>query len=128
MYFLAKSQMAASTVGLTSLRSSIFTIQPIPPSSIKIERGAEPIIIFSDNLDGNLLVPDPPSGFPLHNSTLLDSLERTPTLSSHFPPYFGRHQSVSVVDCLKKLWASKGSRIIFRSLDYDTLDMQRAKF
>ena len=128
MYCLAKFQMVTSTIELTSLQSSTCTIQPIPPSSIKIEHGTEPIIILSDNLDGNSLVLDPPNRFLLHNSILLDSLEKTPTLKSHLSPHLGCHQSISVANCLKKLWASKGSRIIFRSLNYGIFDMQRVKF
>jgi hypothetical protein len=52
----------------------------------------------------------------------------TPTPSSHPLPNIGHQQSLNIVDSLKKLRASKGARIAFRSLNYDILDIQSVQF
>jgi hypothetical protein len=43
-------------------------------------------------------------------------------------PHVGHHQSLNVVNSLKRLRASKGDRNAFRSLNYDSLDIQRMQF
>jgi hypothetical protein len=62
------------------------------------------------------------------NSSLPDSIEKTPTPISHPPPHVGHQQSLSVVDSLKRLRDSKGARNAFRSLNYNSLDIQRMQF
>jgi hypothetical protein len=62
------------------------------------------------------------------NSNVLDSVEGTRTPISHPPPHLGYHQSLSIVDSLKRLRASKGARNAFRSLNYNSLDIQRMQF
>jgi hypothetical protein len=68
-------------------------------------------------------VPAPSFRSPLLNSILLDSTKKTPTLNTPPSPHVGCQQSLSVDDCLKKLQASKDSRNVFRSLNYNNLDM-----
>jgi hypothetical protein len=49
----------------------------------------------------------PPIKSPLVNSTLPDSIERTPISINHPPPHVGHQYSLNIVDSLKKLRASK---------------------
>jgi hypothetical protein len=77
---------------------------------VKVEQGEELITILSDDSDGNLLVPPPPIRSPLIANTLPNSIERTSTPISHPPPLVGHQQSLSVVDSLRKLRASKRAK------------------
>jgi hypothetical protein len=49
-------------------------------------------------------------------------------LLSHPSPQVGNENSISVVDSLRRIRASKGVRNIFKTLDFDTFDIQRVKF
>jgi hypothetical protein len=95
---------------------------------MKVEQGQELITILSDDLEGNSPAVAPPIRSPLINSTFPNSIERSPMLISHLPPHVGYQQSLSVVDSLKRLRAYRGARNAFRSLDYDSLDIQRVQF
>jgi hypothetical protein len=128
VYGVSDLVMAASTELVTSHRSSTRTIQPNPALLVKVEQGKELITILSNDSDGNSLVAAPPIRSPVVDSTLPNSIKRTPTLISHPLPHVGHQQSLSVVDFLKKFQASKGARNTFRSLDYDILDIQRVQF
>jgi hypothetical protein len=110
--------MAASIDVVTPLRSSTCTIQFNLPSRVKKEHGVELTTIFNNDSNGNSPVPAPSIRSLSLNSTLLDPLERIPTLNSLPLPHVGHQQSLSVVESLKKLRASKGSKKAFRSLDY----------
>jgi hypothetical protein len=115
--------MAAFTGLVTSHRSSTSTIQLTPATRVKVEKDEELITILNDDSDGNLPAVVPPNGSPLVNSSLQNSIERTPTLINNPPPYIGYQQSLSVVDSLKRLQASKRARNAFRSLEYNNLDI-----
>jgi hypothetical protein len=43
-------------------------------------------------------------------------------------PHVGHQKSLSVVDSLKRIRASKGARNVFKTLDFDSLDIQRVQF
>ena len=65
---------------------------------------------------------------PLVNSPHLETSQKSPSLQNH-PSPLGCHQKcLSVVDSLKRIRAIKGVRNVFKTLDFDTLDIQRAKF
>ena len=128
VYGVNDSLMTASMELVTSHGSSIGTIQFNLASRIKVEKGEEFIIIPSDNSDGNLPTIAPPIRSPLIDSSLPNSIERTSTPISDPPPNIGHQQSLSVVDSLKKLQASKGAMNAFRNLDYGNLDIQKVQF
>jgi hypothetical protein len=120
--------MAASTKLVTAHRSSTDTIQLTPASRVTVEKGEELVTILSDDSYRNSPVVVHPIRFLLVNSILPDSIERTPTPISHPPPHVGHHQTLSVVDSLKRLRVSKEARNTFWSLNYDSLDIQRVQF
>jgi hypothetical protein len=125
---MSDSLMAASTELVTFHRSSIGTIQLIPLSWVKVERDEELITILSDDSDGNSPLGVPPNRSPLVDSSLQDSFETTRTPISHSPPHVGLQKSLSVVNSLKRIWATKGARNVFKILDFDSLDIQSVQF
>jgi hypothetical protein len=110
--------MAASTELVIPHRSSTGTVHLTPVSWIKVT-------ILSDDSNENSSVVAPPIKSLLVSSTHPNSIERTPTPISYPPFHVGHHQSLNVVDSLKGLRASKGARNAFRSLNYDSLHIQR---
>jgi hypothetical protein len=92
---------------------------------VKVEKDEELITILRDDSDENLPTVAPPNRSPLVDSSLQDSFERTHTPISHSPPHVGHQKSLNVVNSLKRLQASKEARNVFKSLDYDSLDIQR---
>jgi hypothetical protein len=120
--------MAASTKLVTPHRSSTCTIQLTPATRVKVEHAEELITILSDDSDGNSLAVASPIRSPLVNCSLPESSQRSPIPLSHPPPRVGHERSLSVVDSLKKIRHSKGTRNVFKILDFDSLDIQRVKF
>lgn len=120
--------MAASIDVVTPLRSFTCTIQLNLPSLVKKQHGVELTTILNNDSNENSLVPAPSIRSLSLNNTLLDLLERIPTLNSLPLPHVGHQYSLSVVESLKKLRASKGSKKAFRNLDYNALGMQWVEF
>jgi hypothetical protein len=95
---------------------------------VKVERGEEVItILYDDSLENSPAVV-PPNRTPLVDSSFQDSFERIHTPIYRPPPYYGHQMSFSVVESLRRLQASKGARNVFKSLDYDSLNIQRVQF
>jgi hypothetical protein len=90
---------------------------------VKIEFDVEFTTILNNDSNKNSLLQATFCRIPLHNSILLDSLERTLVLNSKAPLDSNYEHFVSVVDSLKKLHASEGSRNAFKKLKYSTLIM-----
>jgi hypothetical protein len=120
--------MAASTKLVTPHRSSISTVQLTPATRMKVEHAEELITIFNDDSDRNSPAVASPIRSPLVNSSLPESSQRSPILLSHPVPHVGHQKSLSIVDSLKRIWASKGARNVFKTLDFDSLDIQRVQF
>jgi hypothetical protein len=120
--------MAASTELVTSYRSSTGTVQLTPTLRVKVEHAEELITILSNDSNGNSPTIALPMTSSLVNSPLPDSSQKSPIPLSHPPPHVGHQKSLSVVDSLKRIWASKGARNVFKTLDFDSLDIQRMQF
>jgi hypothetical protein len=120
--------MAASTELVTPHRSSTGTVQLTPATRVKLEHDEVLITILSDDSDGNSPTVALPMTSPLVNSPPLESSQKSPILLSHPPSHVGHLKFISVVDSLKKIQASKGVRNVFKTLDFDSLDIQRVKF
>jgi hypothetical protein len=95
---------------------------------VKVEHVEELITILNDDLDGNSPTIALPMTSPLVNSPLPESSQKYPILLSHPPPHVGHQRSLSVVDSLKRIRASKGVKNVFKTLDFDSLDIQRVQF
>jgi hypothetical protein len=95
---------------------------------VKVEHAEELITILSDDSDGNSPIVASPIRSPLINSSLPESSQKSPILLSHPSPQVGDEKSISIVDSLRRIRASKGVRNVFKTLDFDTLDIQRVKF
>jgi hypothetical protein len=75
---VSESVMAASTELVTPHRSSTGTVHLTPATRVKVEKGDEVINILSDDSDGNSPTVVPPIISRVDNSSIPDSLERTP--------------------------------------------------
>ena len=117
--------MVASTELVILHRSSKDTIQLTPATRVKVEHVEELITIISDDSDENSLAISSPIISPFVNCSNPESSQRFATPISHPPPYVVHPTSLSVVDCLKRIHASKGVRNVFKTLDFDTLNIQR---
>jgi hypothetical protein len=120
--------MAASTELVTPHRSSAGTVQLTPTTWVKVEHAEAMITILSDDSDGNSPTVASPIRSPLVNCSLPESSQRSPISLSHPTPHVCHQKSLSVVDSLKRIRASKEVRNVFKTLDFDTLDIQRVKF
>jgi hypothetical protein len=128
VYVVNDSVMAASTELVTPHRSSIGTVQLTPATWVKVEHAEELITILSDDSEGNSPAVASPIRSPLVNCSHLESSQRSPIPLSHPAPYIVYPTFVSVVESLKRIRASKGVMNVFKTLDFDTLDIQRVKF
>jgi hypothetical protein len=90
---------------------------------VKIEHAEELITILSDDSDRNSPTVAHPMTSPLFNSPLPDSSQKSLILLSHPPPHVCHQKYLSVVDSLKKIRTSKGARNVFKTLDFDSLDI-----
>ena len=91
--------------------------------------GVEELInILNDDSDGNSPLVVLPMSSLLFNGPLLESSQKFLSLLSHPPPHVYYQKYLSVIDSLKKIQASKGIRNVFKTLDFDTLDIQRMNF
>jgi hypothetical protein len=120
--------MAASTELVTPHRSPTGTVELTPATRMKVEHAEELITILSDDSNGNSPTVALPRTSPLVNSLLPESTQKSPIPLSHSPPHVGHQRSLTVVDSLKRIRAAKGVRNVFKTLDFDTLDIQRVKF
>ena len=120
--------MAASTELITPHRSSTSTVKLTPATRLKLEPADELITILSDDFDENFPTVVLPMNSPLVISPLLESTQKSPSLLSHLVPVVVYLTSSCIVDSLKRIRAIKGVRNVFKTLDFDTLDIQRVKF
>jgi hypothetical protein len=120
--------MAATTELVTPHRSSTGTVQLSHAMRMKVEQAEELITILSDDSDGNSPPVALPMTSPLLNSPLPESGQKSPSPLSHPPPSVCHQNCLSVVDSLRRIRASKGVRNVFKTLDFDTLGIQRVKF
>jgi hypothetical protein len=115
--------MAATTELVIPHRSSTSTVQLSHATRVKVEHTEELITILNDDSDGN----SPPVVLPmtssLLNSPLPESRQKSLSLLSHPPPHVCHQKCLSIVDSLKRIRASKRVRNVFKTLDFDTLDI-----
>jgi hypothetical protein len=123
VYSVTDSMMAASTKLVTPHRSSIGTVKLTPAIRVKVEHAEELITIISNDSDENSPAVPSPIRSPFVNCSHPESSQRSTNPLSHPVPHIVYPTSLSVVDSLKRIWASKGVRNIFKTLDFDTLDI-----
>jgi hypothetical protein len=128
VYGVSDSVMAATTELVTPHRSSTGTVQLTHATRVKVEQAEELITILSDDSDGNSPPVPLPMTSPLFNNPLLESGQKSPSPLSHPPSNVCSQNCLSVLDSLRRIRASKGVRNVFKTLDFDTLDIQRVKF
>ena len=128
IYIISDSMMAATTELVTPHHSSTGTVQLTHATRVKVEHAEELITILSNELDGNSPTIAHSMISSLFNSPLLESSQKSPSLLSHPLSYACHKKSLSVIDSLKVIRASKKVRDVFKTLDFDTLDIQRVKF
>jgi hypothetical protein len=128
VYGVSESVMAASTELVTPHRSSAGTVQLTPATRVKVEHTDELITILSDDSDGSSPAVASPIRSPLINCSIPESSQRSPIPISHPTPHIGHQKSLSVLESLKRIRGSKGVRNVFKTLDFDSLDIRRVQF
>jgi hypothetical protein len=128
VYGVSQSVMGASTELVTPHRSSTGTVQFTPATRVKVEHAEELITILNDDSDRNSPMLVLPRTSPMVNSPLPESSQRSPIPLSHQPLHNCQQMCLSVIDSLKRIWASKGIRNVFKTLDFDSLDIQSVQF
>ena len=128
IYNVTDSVMAASTELVTPHWSSTGTVQLISAIQVKVEHAEELITIISNDLGRNSPVVPSPIRSLFVKCSHPESSPRFATPISHPAPHVVHPTSLSVVDFLKRIRTSKGVRNFFKTLDFDTLDIQRVKF
>jgi hypothetical protein len=113
---MSDSVMAATTELVTPHRSSTGTVQLTPATRVKVEHAEELITFLSDDSNGDSSTVASPIRSPLVNCSHPESSQRSSIPLSH-------PTSLSVVDSLKRIRASKGVRNVFKTLDFDSLDI-----
>jgi hypothetical protein len=113
--------MAASTKLAPSLQSPSFTNHILVSSRVKVELGVESITILSD--DSNMSSPQDatPAKCHLGNVPFQDVPNESPTCTSQIVLQPGLQSQSSVLDCLKRLRFTKGSRNALKKVDYDSV-------
>jgi hypothetical protein len=127
-YGLSNSIMVATTILATPLSSPNYTIQTPLNSRVKVEPGLQPITILSNDSDMSSPLQVTPSKTPSQISPLHDPPCESQGCPNKSFSQSGLKQLKSIVDCLKKLHASKGSRNALKGLDYDVVKLLRMDF
>jgi hypothetical protein len=113
--------MAASTELAPSLRSPSFTNHTHESSGVKVELGMESITILSDDSD----VSSPQDATPVKcrsgNPPSQNVPNESPACMSQTVLQPGLQSQSSVMDCLKRLCFTKGSRNALKKVDYDSV-------
>jgi hypothetical protein len=120
--------MATTKILATPLFLPSCTIQTPLNSRVKVEPGLQSITILSDDSDMSSPLQATPSKTPSQISPSHDpprESQRCPNKSFSQP---GLKQPRSIVDYLRKLHASKGSRNALKGLDYDAVKLLRVDF
>ena len=120
--------MAASMELVRPHQSSTSTVQLTPATRVKLEHADELITVLSEDSDRNSPTLALPRTSPLVDRTLSQSSQKSPSSLSHPPPHVVCQRSIYIVDALKRIQAMKGVRNFFKTLDFNTLDIQRVKF
>ena len=128
VYSMSDSMMAASTELVTLHHSSTGTVQLTPTIWMKLEHIEELITILSDDSGINSPTVALPKTSPLVNSSLSESSQKSLIPLNHPPFHIGYQRSLTVLDSLKRIRASKGVRNVFKTLYFDTLHIQRMQF
>jgi hypothetical protein len=121
LYGLSESIMAASTELAPSLRSPSFINRTPESSRVKVELGVESITILSNDSD----VSSPQDATPAKcRSASLPSQDvpnESPTCMSQTVLQPGLQSQSSILDYLKRLRFTKGSRNALKKVEYDTV-------
>jgi hypothetical protein len=121
LYGLSESTMAATTKLAPSLRSPSCTNHTLVSSRVKVESGMESITILSD--DSNVSSPQDAVPTKCRSGSLPshDVPNESPTSTSQTVLQPGLQSQSSILDCLKRLRFTKGSRNALTKVDYDSV-------
>jgi hypothetical protein len=121
LYGLSDSIMAASTELAPSLRSPSFINRILESSRVKVEPGVQSITILSD--DSNVSSPQDATPAKCRSGNLpsQDVPNESPACMSQTGLQPGLQSQSSILDCLKRLRFTKGSRNALKKVDYDSI-------
>jgi hypothetical protein len=113
--------MAASTELAPSLRSPSFTNCTPESSKVKVEPGVESIKIISNDSDVSSPQDATPAKCRSGNPPSQDVPNESPACMSQIVLQPSLQSQSSVLDCLKRLRFTKGSRNALKKVDYDSV-------
>jgi hypothetical protein len=117
LYGLSESTMAASTELAPSLRSPNCTNRTPESSKVKVEPGVQSVTILSDDSDVSSPQDAPPGKCCSGNLLSQDVSNKSPACTSQTV----LQSQSSILDCLKRLRFTKGSRNALKNVDYDSV-------
>lgn len=121
---LSDSLMGASTELLVLKESSTCSIQAIVPTRVKLEPELETIYELSDDE-----LPEPHDVYKVRTSSYpVPQCSAGSTSSATIAALSPSTKIHSIVECLKKLVGRKGSRNVFKQIDYHTVDIHGVEF
>jgi hypothetical protein len=121
LYGLSESTMTSSTELAPSLRSPSFTNHTHISSRIKEEPGMESITILSDDSDVSSPQDTMPAKCRSGNLPCQDVPNESLACTSETVLQPGLQSQSSIMDCLKRLRFTKGSRNALKKVDYDSV-------
>jgi hypothetical protein len=121
LYGLSESTMAASTELAPSFRSLACTNHTPVSSRVKIEPVVESVTILSDDSDVSSPQDATPAKCHSGNPPSQDLPNKSPACTSQTILQPALQSQSSVLDCLKRLRFTKGSRNALKKVDYDSV-------
>jgi hypothetical protein len=119
LYSLSESTMAASIDLTTPLQSPSCTNHTSLPSRVKVVPGMESITILSNYSNVSSAQEVMPTKCSSQNLPSPDAPNESPNCTNRTVLQPGLQSQNNVVDCLKRLRTTKGSRNALEMLDYD---------
>jgi hypothetical protein len=121
LYGLSESTMTTSTELAPSLRSPSFTNYTPVSSRVKVEPNVESITILSDDSDVSSPQDAMHAKCRSKNLPFQDVPNESPACTGQTVLQPGLQLQSSVLDCLKRLHFTKGSRNALKKVDYDNV-------
>ena len=128
LYGLTESTMAASTELAPTLQSPTCTNRTPVSARVKVEPGMESITILSD--DSNVSSPHDatPAKCNSENLPSQDVPNESPACKSQPVLQHCLQSQSSILDCLKRLRSSKGTRNALKMVDYDSVHHVKVEY
>jgi hypothetical protein len=128
LYGLSESTMAASTELAPSLQFPSFTNRTLVSSRVKVEPSVESITILNDDSDVSSPQDATHAKCRSGNLPFQDVPNESPACTGQIVLQPGLQLQSSILDCLKRLHFTKGSRNALKKVDYDSVQFLKVDY